>query len=174
MMDTPTPQPAARAAFIAAMRRVAASVSVVTTDGPAGRQGATVSAFASVSADPPTVLVCLRAESRIARAVTANGRFAVNVLPLNCTAIANRFAGLEDAHIPDRFQGISCFGDPGQPPAIEGATVFSCAIDQIVNAGSHLVAFGIVKGVVDSDIEPLAYLDGSYHRVTGHDHEDAP
>jgi flavin reductase len=34
----------------------------------------------TVSADPPSVLVCLRIESRIARAVTRNGMFCVNVL----------------------------------------------------------------------------------------------
>ena len=51
--------------FLQAMRRVASSVTVVTTDGPHGRHGATVSAFCSVSADPPSVLICLRADSRI-------------------------------------------------------------------------------------------------------------
>ena len=38
---------AARDAFLAAMRQVAATVTVVTTDGPDGRMGATVSAFTS-------------------------------------------------------------------------------------------------------------------------------
>ncbi|MEQ9673623.1 MAG: flavin reductase family protein, partial [Roseovarius indicus] len=79
--------------FISAMRRVAASVTVVTTDGPAGRAGATVSAFSSVSADPPTVLVCLHAQSRIAGFVQENKRFCVNVLPERFSDIADRFAG---------------------------------------------------------------------------------
>jgi flavin reductase (DIM6/NTAB) family NADH-FMN oxidoreductase RutF len=47
----------ARDPFIRAMRGVANSVAIVTTDGVAGRHGATVSAFCSVSADPPSVLV---------------------------------------------------------------------------------------------------------------------
>ena len=63
-----TVQLAARDAYVHAMRRVASSVAVVTTDGPAGCHGATVSAFSSVSADPPTILVCLRGGSRIAAA----------------------------------------------------------------------------------------------------------
>ena len=49
------------------MRQVAATVTVVTTDGPAGQAGATVSAFSSLSADPPSVLVCLKADTRIAQ-----------------------------------------------------------------------------------------------------------
>ena len=61
---------------------------VVTTDGPGGRYGATVSAFSSVSADPPTILVCLKSESRIARAVAVNGTLCVNVLPQGGADIA--------------------------------------------------------------------------------------
>ena len=52
---------------------MAATVTVVTTDGPAGMAGATVSAFTSLSADPPSVLVCLKADSRIAQTVRDNG-----------------------------------------------------------------------------------------------------
>ncbi len=155
-----------REEFIMAMRGVAASVTVVTTDGSAGRLGATVSAFSSVSADPPTVLVCLRAGSRIAKAVAENGRFCVNVLPENSDAIADRFAGMHDHQVADRFIGIPCRGDAGVAPEIEGATTFSCAVDQIVTAGSHLVVFGLVGDVHNGGIEPLTYLDGAYHRVT--------
>ena len=95
-----------RDAFITTMRQVAASVAVVTTDGPAGRYGATVSTFCSVSADPPTVLICLSAERRIAKAVRDNQYFCVNLLSQNHIAIANRFAGMDDARVSDRFSGI--------------------------------------------------------------------
>ena len=83
----------ARADFVAAMRGVANSVTIVTTDGPAGRCGATVSAFASVSADPPMVLVCLHAQSTIAALAQENGVFCVNVLPEGAGELAVRFAG---------------------------------------------------------------------------------
>ena len=154
-----------RAAFIGAMRRVATCVTVVTTDGPGGRHGATVSAFSSVSADPPTILVCLKSESRIARAVVVNGALNVNVLPQGSADIARRFAGLDDARIGDRFDGIDTIGKRGVPPAIDGATVFCCALKQSLVAGSHLIVVGEVQEVRDGMIEPLAYLSGAYHRV---------
>ena len=44
-----------RSLFIEAMRHVAQSVTVVTTQGDDGPTGATVSAFSSLSADPPSV-----------------------------------------------------------------------------------------------------------------------
>ena len=153
-----------RAEFIKAMRRVASSVTVVTTDGVAGRHGATVSAFSSVSADPPMVLVCLHHLSRIAGMVVENGVFCVNVLPENSDFVADRFAGLHDRQIADRFAGVR-LAEHAQLPEIDGATVFSCRVDQRVSAGSHVAVFGLVTGVQGGDAEPLAYLDGAYHRV---------
>ena len=154
-----------REAFIGAMRRVATSVTVVTTDGPGGRHGATVNAFSSVSADPPTILVCLKSESRIARAVAVNGALCVNVLPQGGADIARRFAGYDDALVGDRFDGIDCYGKRGEPPAIDGATVFCCSLKQNISAGSHLIVVGEVQEVRDGMNEPLAYLAGAFHRV---------
>lgn len=154
--------------FISAMRCVASSVTVVTTDGEAGRHGATVSAFSSVSADPPTVLICLFAESRIAQAVTANGRFCVNVLRETCADIATRFAGGQDSDIADRFDGIDCFGEPGMAPMITAATAFRCTVQQQMRSGSHLIITGHVTEVWTGDAAPLAYREGTYHRVVPH------
>lgn len=151
--------------FIAAMRKVASSVTVVTTDGSAGRCGATVSAFSSVSADPPTVLVCLFSESRIARAVTANTRFCINVLSENGSEIADRFAGRHDQWVEDRFSGIDWHGAPGVAPQIGGATAFHCVLQQTVRSGSHMIVLGHVRDVLESGESPLAYRDGRYHRV---------
>ena len=164
MQDHAPPIPS-REDFIAAMRKVAASVTVVTTDGPFGRWGTTVSAFTSVSADPPTALVCLHADSRIAQKVSANGQFCVNVLPQGRRDIANRFAGTDDAAVADRFEGVDVYGPSGDPPAINGATMFQCRVTQSVLSGSHLVFFGAVEAVDPGNGQPLAYLDGSYHAV---------
>lgn len=155
----------ARDHFITAMRQVAASVTVVTTDGTAGRHGATVSAFSSVSADPPTVLVCLFSESRIARAVAENGMFCVNVLSENDAQIADRFAGRHDQWVEDRISGIDCYGAPGVPPQINGATAFRCGLQQTVRSGSHLIVLGHVRDVLAGCTSPLTYRDGCYHRV---------
>lgn len=153
---------AERDSFIAAMRTVASSVSVVTTDGPAGRHGATVSAFCSVSADPPTVLVCLNAGSRIAQRVAVNGRFALNVLPETERRTAQRFAGMDDAD--NRFEGADW--GAGASPALAGATVFFCEVDETSVAGSHHVFFGRVDALQTGAQPPLTYLDGAYHRVS--------
>lgn len=159
------PMPVSRERFVEAMRHVASSVTVVTTDGSAGRYGATVSAFSSVSADPPTVLVCLHAESRIARHVTTNGTFYVNVLPEDCGALADRFAGRHDRWIEDRFSGVDCHGAVGTAPRIDGATGFHCVVENAVASGSHLIVIGHVSDVLCGGSKPLTYRDGCYHRV---------
>ena len=162
------PTPVAAQDFVTAMRAVAASVAVVTTDGPGGRHGATVTAFASVSVDPPTVLVCLHADSRIAGLVQENGQFCMNVLPSHGAALADRFAGRLDAQHPDRFDGIDWQAAPGRAPRLIGASVFDCAVDQATRAGSHLVVFGRVTEVAHDDLDPLTYRDGAYHQVVPH------
>lgn len=154
-----------RDAFVRAMRRVASSVAIVTTDGTAGCHGATVSAFSSVSADPPLVLVCLRSGSRIAEAVAANGALCVNVLPQDRPDLANRFAGRDDHRISDRFQGVALTGTPGAAPQIDGATVFAGVVDQAVTVGSHSIFICRVQSVRQGRAAPLTYLDGAYHNV---------
>ena len=164
-IDAPAADPAERATFIRAMRAVASSVTVVTTGGEGGRHGATVSAFCSVSADPPSVLVCLKADSRIARSVAANAAFCVNVLPRAREDIANRFAGCDDKRVSDRFEGIACVDSGGPVPAIAGATSFHCDLSDSLDSGSHRIFVGRVKRVVEGAPEPLTYLNGGYHRV---------
>lgn len=153
-----------RTDFIGAMRHVANSVSVVTTNGEAGRHGATVSAFCSVSADPPTALVCLNARSRIADLVDKNGRFNINILPRGAKHFAERFAGLHDASISDRFEGIDIGGN--DLPELPGATVLTCITDQCILSGSHHIVIGKVQAVLNGEKSPLTYLDGAYHQVS--------
>ena len=79
--------------FIAAMGAAATGVSVVTTEGLAGRFGLTVSAISSVSAEPPMLLACVNRKSPAVAAMDRNGRFAVNVLGFNNKDVAEVFAG---------------------------------------------------------------------------------
>ena len=152
-----------RQAFVNAMRGVAHSVCVVTTSDASGRHGATVSAFCSVSADPPTALVCLNSETRIAEQVLENGRFNINILPESAQFIAERFAGQHDNEVDDRFDGIEL--RESELPVINGATVFHCQVEQSVAAGTHHVIIGTVFESQREDVKPLTYLEGTYQKV---------
>ena len=83
-----------KAKFFQGMSYAAATVNVITSDGPAGRVGLTVSAMSSVSADTPrpTLLVCINENSAAAASVLKNGVFCVNVLHNHQSYISDVFA----------------------------------------------------------------------------------
>jgi flavin reductase (DIM6/NTAB) family NADH-FMN oxidoreductase RutF len=152
--------------FLAGMRYVANSVTVVTTDGKAGISGATVSAFSSVSADPPMVLVCLNAESNTLEKIRDNADFCVNVLPEGAKHIAERFAGFHDEEFPDRFDGIDVTASKGPSPVISGATAFICKLDEMVTSGSHVICLGRVIETHAGNFTPLIYMDRKFKRIS--------
>ena len=160
-----------RADFIRAMRTVAHSVTVVTSDGPEGRWGSTVSAFTSVSADPPSILVCLHADSRIAETVHANGRYAVNVLREGERSLAEHFAGRGLMREQDRFEGVALVEGATLPSLAAAHTVFICTVKESIRCGSHWIVIGTVDEASSGTVRPLAYLDGDYVAVIPHDAE---
>ena len=146
------------AEFLTAMRWVAHTVCVVVTDGPAGKHGATVSAFTSVSADPPTALVCLHDDSRISKRVQGNGVYRVYILPEGSESVADRFAGRHDDKIEDRFIGFDLDTNAE-------ATVFDCKLVNAVSAGTHAICVGEVQAIKRGNGMPMAYLAGEYVSV---------
>ncbi len=153
--------------FLAAMRQVAATVTVVTTDGAAGRAGATVSAFTSLSADPPSVLVCLRADSRIARTVLENRAFCVNVLPEDAVEVARAFAGPSPDDPAERFRGLAITAG-AHGPLLPRATSFACTLSEHLHHNTHTICIGAVRALSLAEGKPLAYLGGDFHRVRPH------
>lgn len=152
------------------MRCVASSVAVITTDGPAGRHGATVSSHCSVSADPPTMLVCLNQKSKIASQVKQNGQFCINVLSHNMQDIAERFAGFDDAQLEDRFAGIDA--EFSICPKIQDAVHLLCEVDSIHLSGTHWITVGRVVDMSGNVEFPLTYLNGEYWKWRRHDAKD--
>lgn len=153
-----------RELFIRGMRQVASSVAVVTTRGATGRHGATVSAFSSVSADPPQLLVCLRSASRIAGAVDSNGAFCLNILSHRHPHVAERFSGTHDSAVADRFAGIELSQDDDWL-VLKDATAFACTVTGRLAAGTHTIFLGAVQRVQTSEHDPLTYQQGRYRQL---------
>jgi flavin reductase (DIM6/NTAB) family NADH-FMN oxidoreductase RutF len=135
---------------------------VVTTDGPAGRFGVTVSAVASVSADPPMLLVCINQRSPALAAIQANGIFTVNLLAETQSHVADSFAG----RAPQKFD-FTCArwaqDHTVLPPRLEGAAAaFHCSIASLHEAGSHAVLIGHVLNAFAGAAAPLAYVAQGY------------
>ena len=109
MIDVQETRTILRSAFLEGMSRMASSVCVVTTDGPAGRGGVTVSAMTSISADgeDPTLLTCLNASASVLPLVLANGCFCINVLRTGQTEISDIFSARRPAPGGDKFNAVT-------------------------------------------------------------------
>jgi len=151
--------------FTGAMRNAVAGVNIVTTDGPAGRFGVTVSAFSSVSAEPPQVLACINRKSPVGDAIAHNGVFCVNLLSVRQRHLANVFAGMAGEHEPYDFVAARWNRMATGAPAFEGVVVaFDCVLGSNVAAETHRIFIGRVVAAVARDGQPLLYTGGAYGR----------
>ncbi|WP_290805651.1 flavin reductase family protein [Herbiconiux sp.] len=145
-------------AFRNAMGAVATPVSVVTThlDGP---HGTTVSAFMSLSLEPPMVLVSLQESSNLLPPLRATGRFGLNVLAHDQSPIGAGFAKREG----DRFAGVA-WSDFDGVPRIHGAAAFTvCTVGEMIVAGDHIIVTGLVTHAENHHEPGLVYQ----HRAFG-------
>lgn len=150
--------PVAPQDYLDAMAKLATGVSVVTTDGPAGRRGLTVSAVTSVSIHDagPVLLVCVNDRSGAGAAIAANGAFCVNMLAAGQAALAERFAR---PMAGDRFAGLALTATAHGAPRLDDAYVaFDCTVMEQATIGSHRVFYGLVAAITHGSGEtPLVY-----------------
>lgn len=170
-MSAPSAPPGldgARARFIEGMSYAASTVNIVTTDGPAGRHGVTVSAMSSVSADArkPVLLVCVHERSRASAAIIENGVFCVNVLRDDQAHLSDFFAGRTAAPNDDRFSCAAWTVEAtGAPRIVDPLVAFDCRVLSAEKVGTHHVVFGEVEATFVSGAgSPLIYSARAYGR----------
>jgi flavin reductase (DIM6/NTAB) family NADH-FMN oxidoreductase RutF len=141
----------------------ATGVTIVTTRDTDGRAtGLTVSAFCSVSLDPPQVLVCVDHKSQSYPALRDGAHFAVNFLGDGHEEVSRRFATTR----LDKFEGVPHnFGKYGSP-LIEGALAqLECRIVSRHVEGDHTILVGRVEEARNGAGDPLLYFRGKYRRL---------
>jgi flavin reductase (DIM6/NTAB) family NADH-FMN oxidoreductase RutF/DNA-binding transcriptional LysR family regulator len=152
--------------FLEGMSRAAATVSVVTTDGPAGRAGVTVSAMSAVSADSaaPSLLVCVHHLSLAARAIVDNGVFCVNVLRDSQSHVSDTFAGRLKTADGDKFAcGTWRTLETGSPALSDALVALDCRLTSTVRHGSHFIFIGeLAEAVVAESGPSLVYANRAY------------
>jgi cob(II)yrinic acid a,c-diamide reductase len=150
-----------------AMSHFAGAVHVVTTDGPAGRRGVTVCALASVSDDPPTVIVCLNRNRTENQWFKQNGCFAINTLLAGQAAIAKAFAGEKELVMEERF----AHGEwerlrTGAPALIDARMAIDCVVCDVQPIHTHFAIFGRAVACGQSRRgRALIYLDRGYRSL---------
>lgn len=153
--------------FRSAMAHLSAAVNVVTTNGPGGRTGITVSAVCSVTDDPPTVLVCVNQSSYTHDIFAKNGRVCVNVLGAEHEELAMHFAGATRIPMEERFGWDMWDHDTDDVPILKDALV--ALVGRITGhtvRGSHSVMFvEIERTVLHEDSAGLVYFKRQFHRL---------
>lgn len=156
-------------AFRQGMRRLAASVTILTTRLPTGeRIGMTATAVCSVSGDPPTLLCCVNRANATREAFSASTMFAVNVLAAGDEELATRFATRMEAS--ERFEkGAWTTHVTGSPILETAVATFDCRVVQIIEVATHSIFIGEVVAVRirGEHVKPLIYAHGGYGKFAG-------
>lgn len=147
------------------MSRFPSGVTIVSTrDGEGRPHGMTVSAFASLSMEPPMVLVCIDAAATMSALLAQTSHFAVSILAQSQEELSRRFS---DTAMELRFEGVATRHGAGGAPLIEGAhAVVECRRVALHVAGDHHILIGeVTGGSLGDETQPLLYHRGSYGRL---------
>jgi flavin reductase (DIM6/NTAB) family NADH-FMN oxidoreductase RutF len=135
------------------MASICTPVAVVTSLRDGHVHGTTVSAFASLSLDPPMVLVALGRDSQLLREIRTTGRFGVNVLSSGQQSLAASFA----RKVSDKFAGVAWSQVAGVPMLDGVAGFLACSTDRLVDGGDHVVLHAMVRVARALPLAPLTY-----------------
>lgn len=153
-------------AFRHAMRRMAATVTIITTSNGGLRCGVTATSVASVSLSPPALLVCLHRQGFVHARLAGASAFCVNVLKAGQEDLSRAFAG--GLTQQERF---SAFADrwneeDGIPFLQDAQCAILCSSERAVDWGTHTIFLGSVRKVrLAESISPLLYCNGDFGRL---------
>jgi len=148
--------------FREALASVCTPVSVVTSHRDGHPHGTTVSAFCSLSLEPPMVLVSLDRTSDLLAIVTESRVFGINVLSQDQKELAINFARKG----ADKFDGVAWDLDRGVPRISGAATWLVCKLEQLQEGGDHLIAVGLVDHAESGPGNPLLYRHREFGTLT--------
>ena len=153
-----------KADFRRALGYFAAGVTVVTAKfSDDGRSGITVTAFSSLSLEPPLVLVCIDKRARLHDRLEIDRCFAVNMLAADQEAISRRFAASEG----DPFRGIGYRDGLTGAPLLDGAiAAVECRVVARLPGGDHTIIVGEVDATEVREGKPLLYFRGGYAQLS--------
>ncbi|MFJ7276760.1 flavin reductase family protein [Kitasatospora sp. NPDC098663] len=152
-----------RAVFRSALASFPSGVTIVTTRGATGTlHGFTASSFASLSLDPPLVLVCLDRRADCFPVFMAAERFVVNVVTPAQAELAMKFA----TKGADKFAHAGFEFDEERHPSLpDAAAVLHCELHQVVPGGDHVILIGRVREARTGGGEPVMWYRGGFLRL---------
>ncbi len=151
--------------FRDAMASLASTVCVVTTQLGDERLGRTVTAMFSLSADPPTILISIDMESRLADHIAKTNGFSLAMLSERQADIANAFAGRVDPE--KRFEnGLWSSWMSGHPRLAGAVAALDCEVIGAIEIGTHVLFAGALVDIeLVSERPPLIWHQREYNTL---------
>ena len=146
--------------FRSVLGRFASGVTVLTTRAGDSDLGMTVSAFCSLSLQPPLVLSCIDRTADLHNLLPRGHRVVFNILSASQEALSRRFSEEEGSR---RFEGI------GFRRQRHGIAVLDDVLASIeghivlqYDGGDHSIFIAEVDNASCDDLRPLLYYRGGY------------
>ncbi|MDR3469739.1 MAG: flavin reductase family protein [Xanthobacteraceae bacterium] len=150
------------AAFRQAASRFVTGVTVLTALDTRGEVcGMTANSFVTVSLSPPTVLVSVM-PGRMHQAITASGRYGVNVLPEGGRGLSQHFSGRPAADASPAYDVVEDL-----PRLSNCVAFFACELIRIVDVNDHTLFIAEVSTCDYCDSTPLVFFSSRYHLGPG-------
>ena len=140
-------------------RQFVTGVTVITTMDDQTPKGLAVNAFASISLDPPTVMVCVQRTSNTHDCLFRADHLAINILSTAQLDVVNRFASKSG----DKFAGLDWQPGPfGSPLIARSSAQMEVRIRERLQASTHTVFICRVQHAEVSDHPPMVYSAGKF------------
>lgn len=146
------------------MGHFVSGVTIVASKRPKSGQpcGLTASSIASVSLEPPLVLVCIDKDADSHDCILESGFFSLNILAEGQEKLSRRFASWD---LDEKFEGVAYReGATGAPILEESLAWLDCRLWANYDGGDHTIFVGEVIEGDAIDAAPLLYYRGGYGR----------
>jgi flavin reductase (DIM6/NTAB) family NADH-FMN oxidoreductase RutF len=156
-----------RAALRRAFGVFPTGVTVVTVGGGAPH-GMTANSFATVSLEPPLVLVCVGRDALMHRALVSARRFAVSVLAADQEPIARYFADRRRPLGSTQFDPVDWLPGPltGSPLIVGAVAHFECELWRSYDGGDHSIFVGALVSLHrNAEENALLFFHGQFGRA---------
>jgi flavin reductase len=122
----------------------------------------TATSVTSVSASPPSLLVCINQKASLYETIAQAGLFCVNILKVRQVEVGKTFAGALPRR--ERFAVGEWNENAFGLPVLAGAqAAISCRVAESMSYGTHAIFVGqLLQTSIDELIAPLLYADGRF------------
>lgn len=148
------------ASFRTVMGVVCSQVVIATTLVDGSPHGTTITAFASLSLDPPLISVALDEHSQLLQQVRLSKKIGINLLAQGQEQLALLCAGKD----PDKFQTVTWSASEDLPKIDDAVGWLACKVHDEILLGDHvLIVAQVIAGEVSDEARaPLVYAGRAF------------